>query len=791
MCFHDLTSDGIVIRPRLFRRLDEARKMTVVVAPSASGKTQLLRSWIELRGLADSTGWVSVTDDERDPRRFWIAVVAALGGTGPGSEFIQNLSPAPRLDADTIVDRLLTSLTSLKDRVWLVIDDLHRMSCAEALSQLGQLITRAPAELRFVLTTRHNPRLDLHRLRIAGDLTEIRDVDLRFTSEESRELLDAAGVRLPGAALSVLAEQTEGWAGGLRLAALSLARHPDPERFVAEFAASQRTVVDHLMSEVLARQPERMRRFLLRTSVLDRVSGELADLLTGDTGGERILRELQETNAFCSPLDPARSEFRYHELFASSLRMELRNRDGGDVVALHAAAAGWFAGHGYPVEAVRHAQAASDWGLATRVLADHWYSLVFNGQVDTARRLLAGFPADTVTASPELTALAVADEQERNVTADGEHHLALATARSGSVSGDRRRRLAVMLATLKLSRAHRWGDLPSALAQARPVILRDTAEDGLHEGLGALALITLGATELCVDQVAPATDHLQRGTEIAYKAGWPYLEAIGLAHLTRRGLPGTTAIVSERALNVVELAARHGWPDAPFLAQPYNTLAGGARRQGRFGEAVGWLGLSEHVLRGDSLPMARLEFHAERGLLELTRGQDREALASFRAAERLAELLVPGHEAVTRIKARILQTLTFAGATELVATMLTEMDQRQRNTAEIRIATAILRIVLGEPRTAADEIGPVLDSSGVRLSTAFVVEAVARDTLGDHDTAHQALERALDLDEPTGSVLWFRLRGAPGLLKRHVLSDTRHSARIADVLSLLGDRPAV
>ena len=212
-------------------------------------------------------------------------MLGALRQTAPGSALVRPLTAAPDLDGWAIVERLLKDLAPLEDRLWLVIDDVHELGPAEALRQLELLVMRAPPELRFVLATRHDVRLGLHRLRLEGELTEIRAGDLRFTLAEARELFAAAGVELPEPALAVLHERTEGWAAGLRLAALSLAGHPDPERFAAEFSGSERTVAEYLLAEVLERQSEEVRRLLLRTSVLERVNGELADLLTGDSGG--------------------------------------------------------------------------------------------------------------------------------------------------------------------------------------------------------------------------------------------------------------------------------------------------------------------------------------------------------------------------------------------------------------------------------------------------------------------------------------------------------------------------
>jgi len=368
----------------------------------------LLRSWISQAGAAGSAAWVTVRRGERDPQQFWLSVLGALRQTAPGLVLVQPLTAAPDLDGWAIAERLLKDLAPLENRIYLVIDDLHELGPAEAQQQLELLMMRAPEELRFVLASRHDVRLGLHRLRLDGELAEIREPDLRFTVAEAEELLDAAGVKLPDPAL--LVERTEGWAAGLRLAALSLAGHPDPGRFAEEFSGTERTVAEYLLAEVLDRQPEPVRLLLLRTSVLERVNGELADLLTGDSGGERVLQDLEQANAFVVSLDARRSWFRYHHLFADLLQLELRRTAPREATALHRAAAGWFAEHKYPVDAVRHAQAARDWGLAARLLADHWYSLQLDGQAATTHQLLAGFPAGTRTADAELTALAAAEE---------------------------------------------------------------------------------------------------------------------------------------------------------------------------------------------------------------------------------------------------------------------------------------------------------------------------------------------------------------------------------------------
>ena len=233
---------GVVSRLGLWERLGRSTRTTVVSAPAGSGKTVLLRSWIGEAGLAGRAAWVTVERDERDPQRLWLAVLDALRQTAPGSALVRELTAAPDLDGWTVVERLLKDLAPLADRLWLVLDDLHELSSAEALRQLELLVMRAPEELRLVLATRHDVPLGLHRLRLEGELTEIRADDLRFSVDEARALFQAAGVELAGPTLEILYERTEGWAAGLRLAALSLAGHPDPERFAAGFSGSERTV---------------------------------------------------------------------------------------------------------------------------------------------------------------------------------------------------------------------------------------------------------------------------------------------------------------------------------------------------------------------------------------------------------------------------------------------------------------------------------------------------------------------------------------------------------------------
>ena len=496
--------------------------MTVVSAPAGSGKTVLLRSWIDQAGVADRAAWVPVGRDERDPQRFWASVLGALRGTAPGAGLVRELTAAPDLDGWAVVERLLKDLAPLSEPVWLVVDDVHLLGPGQALRQLELLMMRAPDALRFVLCTRHDLRLGLHRLRLEGQLAEIRAGDLWFSVAEARQLFAGAGVELADPAVVMLHERTEGWAAGLRLAALSLAGHPDPGRFAAEFSGSERTVAEYLLDEVLDRQPEDVRRLLLRTSALDRVSGPLADALAGGSGGERVLQELEVANAFVVSLDAGRSWFRYHHLFADLLQLELRRTAPGEVTGLHQVAAQWFAEHGFAVEAIRHAQATRDWGLAARLLAGHWSGLHLGGQAATVHAILAGFPAEAAAADAELAAVAAADELAQGSLEAAERYLEVAARGVASVPAARRGQAQVLLGIIRLLVARHRGNPPAVAEEARRLQATTEAPEGapgLGEELRALALVSLGSAEYGAARIEDAAAHLEQGAVLAAGSG--------------------------------------------------------------------------------------------------------------------------------------------------------------------------------------------------------------------------------------------------------------------------------
>jgi LuxR family maltose regulon positive regulatory protein len=783
---------GIVSRPRLFEQLGASARVTMVSAPPGAGKTVLLRSWISQAGLAEHAAWVPAGRGERDPQQFWLSVLAALRRTAPGSALVQALTAAPELDGWAVVERLLADLAPLADRVWLVIDDVHELG-PDALRQLELLILRAPPGLRFVLAARHDVRLGLHRLRLEGELAEIREPDLRFTVAEAWELFGAAGVKLrePG----LLVERTEGWAAGLRLAALSLAGGADPERFEAEFSGTERTVAEYLLAEVLDRQSEQARRLLLRTSVLERVNGELADLLAGGSGGERVLQDLEQANAFVVALDPGRSWFRYHHLFADLLQLELRRTAPEEVTALHQVAADWLAGHGYPVEAVRHGQAAGDWELAARLLADHWPGLHLDGQAATVHELLAAFPAVTRAADAELAVVAAADELAQGSLEAAERYLTLAERQSASVLAGQREYGRLLLGVVQLLLDRQRGNLAAVTADARDLQamaqVADAAQPGLGADLSALALISLGSTELYATASEDAERYLERGIALARRGGRPYLEFTGLAYQASHEFYHSFARAAERGRQAVELAERHGWAGDPAVGMACTVVGLVQVWQGQPDEAEPWVQRAERTLTAETQPAAVLVIRILRGTLELARDRNAAALAAIEAGEPLARRLAGQHYLAARIQALLVHSLIRLGQADRAAQFLAGLSEQDRDRVELRVAAATLRLAHGDPQAALAALAPIQehpvteDYWGSWQARADVLEAIARDALGDPDAADAALERALDLSEHSGDLTPFLLYPAAGLLERQARHRTGHGALVAEIRGVL------
>src|SRR6266540_4591142 len=456
----------LLLRDDLLATLDRAatRKVTVISAPPGSGKTSLLRTWSDRPSKDRRVAFMSVPRDQQEAQQFWLAALDAIRQLAATTDS-RPRTPAPAVDSDAMVDTIISELADQATVVVLIIDDLHELRSADALTQLEHLLAALPSSARVMLSSRRDPPIRLHRLRLAGEVAEIRAGDLRFTERETRELLAASGIELSDSGTAALYQRTEGWAAGLRLAVISLSGHPDPERFVDEFSGTDRAIGEYLMAEMLERQPNEVQSMLLRTSLLDRVNGELADLLAGRSGSEQMLLELEDANAFVVSLDAERTWFRYHQLLADFLRLELRRRLSDEVPDLHRRAAQWLADHGEVVEAVRHTLAAGDRTDAARLVADHSFRWVLDGQAGTIDAVLQAFPEGASADHPDLALAHAAVQLAQGRLEEAAAQLALAESHVQSTPPARRRRLAVAVASLRLALARRSGQFTEVMEQ--------------------------------------------------------------------------------------------------------------------------------------------------------------------------------------------------------------------------------------------------------------------------------------------------------------------------------------
>lgn len=786
---------GIVSRPELVDRLRKARRVTQLSAAPGSGKTTLVQSWIRQSGIADRAAWVSLYGERRQPQQFWISVADALRGTRSGSQIVGTLTGAPDLSGWTILERLVGELGQLKEDVWLVIDDLHELASDEGLRQLELFILRAPETVRLVLLTRHDLRIGLHRVRLAGELTEIRADDLRFTPMEARTLLQSAGVELADSALDQLVDRTEGWAAGLRLAALSLRGHMDPTRFAAEFSGADRTVSEYLLAEVLERQPDDVRRLLLRTSILERVNGALADLLTGGSGGERILHELEDANAFVTAMDAQRTWFRCHRLLADLLELELRRTEPREILALHAAAAGWFASHGHPIEAIHHYQDAKEWEMAARALSDEWLELHSSGRAPTVHQLVSRFPASVPGAEAELAAMRAADDFAQGVLNEAAGQLNLAVEAMASVPDERRAKVRANLSMLQMVLARRRGNYPAVIEESQrlPDLLGPHTPTFLGQAIRVIALYTVGVAEIWSNREREADQHLEQAVALAQLINRPYYEIIALGHWGLLAALRSFPLAQKRFRRAIDLAEAHGWIEGSAMPMAYVGLAYTLIWQGEVDEAERWLERAQRVHERDRETTTALVEELGRGFVETLRGRNDAALGAFRAVERHSQSVVTEHTVSARGRALVLNTWLTMGKTEDVERGLADLDEAVRSTGDIRIVAAALHLAQNNPEGAQAEIAPVVDGSAPMTwamwsISAHLLDAIARDAQQDVEGAHRALELGLDVADPNGALLPFLLYPAPELFRRHARRRTSHGPLISKILNFQGQR---
>ena len=399
-------STHILSRPRLLEQMDvgSRRSVTLVCGGPGTGKSHLVIDWVRRRRGGARVAWAALGADCNDPQRLWTLFLAALDRAGVDGPSLAGLR-APAEVNEAFLDRLLLALEELDTPVVVVLEDLHEVSAPQAVSTIDTLVRLLPDSVHLVMITRSDPPLSLHRLRVGGGLSEIRHADLAFTRDEAVALLGQHGVTLGDAEVERLMERTEGWAVGLRLAALTLQRCTDDAeraRAVSDFAGDSRAVADYLVAEVLDRLPEDLRRFLLQTSVVERVDAGLAEHLTGSSGGAEALERLETAGVPLIPLDDHRGWYRYHRLVQELCRQRLHAENPDLVTELHTQAALWFADHGEYDEALRQSLAARNWSVFGRIAVARAGAHVFGHPSSALRGLLADLPEHVLPEDPWL-----------------------------------------------------------------------------------------------------------------------------------------------------------------------------------------------------------------------------------------------------------------------------------------------------------------------------------------------------------------------------------------------------
>src|SRR5579859_6658411 len=495
-----------------------------------------------------------------------------------------------------------------------------------------------------------------------------------------------------------------------------------------------------------------------------------------------------------------RSSFRYHHLFADLLRLELRRRMPQQVPELHRRAASWFIQRGQVVDAIRHTQAAGDWPDAARLLADHSLTLTLDGQTQTIQALVRAFPPGAD--HPELALVRAMGDLGQGHLNEAAAHLAVAETYAETAASDRRRRLRVAIASLKLSLARRRGHLAGVVEQVKfldsPLTTQSDEDIALGSDLRAVALLNLGTVEAWSQALPDAERHLREGAVLAREIGRPYLEVGCLAQLGfasifhSAAMPESDAFATtqRRCREAIALAERYGWGTEPVIAPALMTLAGTMVWLGEFDEAERWLRRTERALQTDTGPDIRLLLHQTTGILHAGRGRRFDALEEFGAAEDLVSQLEGSQALASQMTGWQLATQARLGMTGEARACLAALDDELANSGEIRNARAAICLADGDPAGALSALRDVLDGIAPVLGYVTLVEAhllagLAHRELGDQRAANQAAERALTLAESDRLVLPFAMTGSAGLLEALPRHQTAHAVLLADILDIL------
>jgi LuxR family maltose regulon positive regulatory protein len=764
--------DDLVLRPRLHEALTVGVEgpLTLVSAPPGAGKTVMVASWVSSGAAPGPVAWVSLDQGDADRRRFWRLVAAALG---------VGVAAPRRGDLSAPLDALSYALARCEEPVVLVLDDLHEVDHCEVAADLDRLLAEAPRALRLVLVTRQDPPLRLPRLRLSGGSSEIREHDLAFTEHEASQLLKRAGAELTSHEMSMLWRRTEGWAAALRLAALALRDHPEPEAHVAALWESDRSLADYLLGEVLDRQPADLRSFLLQTSIVDALSGDLADALTKGVGGAARLADLVRRNAMVTPVAGSGGWFTYHTLLRELLRAELGARRRDEVRTLHRRAASWLASHGRERDALHHARVADDSDLVARIVRDRWTELVVEGELGTVRDLVDRVAPERLAADPEIALAGVAGHGATGRLGRAQELLELAEAALPTHAGAR---IAALHATARLYHQR----LAGADVVAELDALRQLAGEPYDDpGIQALLLVVLGVSELWAAPHSQAIDALEAAVAAAVAERRRFLEIVARGHLALAlALGGRMRQAAEEAGEVSALVARAGDNPVPASAPAHLALAAAQREWLDGAGAARSLDLAEALLRDSPERGLHLALALERSRLALDAGQASAAATALRVGHfRLGGHPVP-YAMQAALRAHDARILVALGESDEARATLEPPDA-----PELALVRARLLLLDEDPKGALAclSAGSAIRTSVTARVQADALEAVARDALIDHQGAAAAIERALHGAEPH-DLRRSLLDAGPGLLAvlhRHVRGHTTHGALAAGLVAVL------
>ena len=785
----------MVSRPRLHQLLDAGvqGRLTLVSAGPGWGKTMLAAAWLRRQGNDRPVAWLSLDADDNTPTTFWSSVLAAIAqsGAAPPGHPLTNLAPPARRDHEGFLRRLAQGLEELRRPLVLILDDFHVINERTCLDAILRLLEQP--SLRLVLLTRNDPRLPLARLRVSGGLVEIRVADLAFREPEAMALFGTAGLdRLPQDQRRILFERTEGWAAGLRLAALFASQNGAAEH-IAEFAGDVTPVGEYLIQEVVAAQTPEMRAFLLRTSIVERLSPDLANTLTGRTDAQRALEELQQQNAFVVALGPRHNWFRYHSLLGDLLRHQLKLDSPREVPGLHRRAAHWFSAHQMPLEAVRHAVHAEDWPLVGRVVVTQAAPGMVSPDAGVLGALLARIPPPELSRTAELaTCAALLRFGSRDYAA-----LPTAVARARELLAGRTagsaRPTEVVLRILDLAVARVGGDMAAAFAAATDILeaLAGIGDEEMPAGsrMRTLAAGQRGVALLWLGELDQAETWLRAAQEEASQTGLELAELNAVGHRALlRAVQGQVEAARPMAAEALELAERRGWTMVGQNVSTYLALALVHLLRGDPSEAqhmVG-LGLAAQQADGEQLPLWGLRLIQSR--LMSARGQTdaaRAALASGQPDDGAHESPI-----LRRWRERAQAEVELAAGDPRAALAVLNGDGPMHDVEE-RLLAARARLDLQQPYAAEQLLAAAreqvtLSSSDHDLAVeTWTLTALTADRLRTEQAATQAIGHALSLAERDDIRQPFLENAGPRLrvlLRRHQQQEAVDGTGLANEL---------